>query len=188
MLLLIDNYDSFTFNLVQYFQCLQQDVCVYPNDGISIERIKTLSPSYIVLSPGPNGPKEAGISLEIIRQLHTVIPILGVCLGHQCLAQAFGGQIIRAPEIYHGKTSVITHQKRGLFYNLPASFSVMRYHSLTIDPQKLPTCLQIDAVSGQTIMAISHTQYPLYGVQFHPESILSEQGMALLHNFLFLAA
>lgn len=184
MLLLIDNYDSFTYNLVQYFRGLNQEVCVYPHDKISIEQIKTLAPSYLVLSPGPKSPNEAGISLEAIQAFHTQIPILGICLGHQCLAQAFGGKIIQAPEIIHGKTSVIEHNGQNLFKNIPNPFNATRYHSLAVEVASLPACFTIDAMAKDTIMAISHKQYPLFGVQFHPEAILSEHGMALLDNFL----
>lgn len=184
MLLLIDNYDSFTYNLVQYFQCLNQDVRVFAHDKISIEQIKTLAPNYIVLSPGPKSPNEAGISLEAIQAFHTQIPILGICLGHQCLAQAFGGTIIQAPEIIHGKTSIIEHNGQGLFKNIPNPFNATRYHSLAVEIESLPECFSIDAKTKDTIMAISHKQYPLFGVQFHPEAILSEYGMELLENFL----
>lgn len=184
MLLLIDNYDSFTYNLVHYFQMLQQDVCVYSNDHIRIEEIEQLKPQFLVISPGPKRPEDAGISLALIRHFYQRIPILGICLGHQCIAQAFGATIIQAPEIIHGKTSVLTHQQSGLFQGLPASFKVMRYHSLAIAPESLPPFLQIDAWANETIMAISHRQYPVYGLQFHPESILSEHGLTMLSLFL----
>jgi anthranilate synthase/aminodeoxychorismate synthase-like glutamine amidotransferase len=184
MLLVIDNHDSFTYNLVQYFQCLQQEVIVHKNDAISIEEVTQLAPRYIVISPGPKGPKEAGISLAIIQHFHQKIPILGICLGHQCLGYFFGASIIRSSKIMHGKTSAIKHEKRGLFHNLPNSFLATRYHSLTIDPSTLPPCFSIDAWSDETVMAISHRQYPLYGLQFHPEAILSEYGFELLTNFL----
>lgn len=184
MLLIIDNYDSFTYNLVQYFQCLNQDVKVVYNDSIDIEGIKALSPSHLVLSPGPNSPTEAGISLEVIQHFYQSIPILGICLGHQCLASAFGGKIIRAPEILHGKTSKIIHHKQGLFEGLPNPFSAMRYHSLAVDAASLPDSFAIDAWANDTIMAISHRQYPSYGLQFHPESILSEHGLAILQRFI----
>jgi anthranilate synthase/aminodeoxychorismate synthase-like glutamine amidotransferase len=182
MLLIIDNYDSFTYNLVQYFQCLNQEVMVFPHDKISIEEIKKLSPQYLVLSPGPNTPDDAGICLEAIHQLHQELPILGICLGHQCLAQAFGGAIIPAPEIMHGKTSIIEHQQQNLFHNIPNRFQATRYHSLAVS--NLPACFTIDAWVGDTIMAITHRKYPLFGLQFHPEAILSQFGMQLLENFL----
>lgn len=184
MLLLIDNYDSFTYNLVQYFQCLNQDVMVYKNDAISISDIEKLSPNHIVISPGPNSPQEAGISLDLICHFYQTLPILGICLGHQCLAHSFGAKIIPAPEIIHGKTSAIIHHKHGLFKNLPSPFSAMRYHSLAVDIETLPPSFAIDAWADDTIMAISHRQYPLFGLQFHPESILSEYGSSLLANFL----
>lgn len=184
MLLLIDNYDSFTYNLVHYFQCLNQEVLVYPHDKISIQQIKTLNPNHLVLSPGPKSPDEAGICLEAIRTFYKSIPLLGVCLGHQSLAQAFGGKIIQAPEIIHGKTSAIQHKGQGLFKNITTPFNATRYHSLAVCPLSLPSCFTIDAFVDDTIMAISHKQYPLFGVQFHPEAILSEYGMALLSNFL----
>ncbi|KTD24938.1 MULTISPECIES: anthranilate synthase component II [Legionella] len=184
MLILIDNYDSFTYNLVQYFQCLGQDVRVFTNDDTSIEAIEQLSPEYLVISPGPKGPEAAGISLTAIQHFYQRIPILGVCLGHQCIAHSFGASIIQAPEIIHGKTSRIHHHKQGLFRNLPSPFKATRYHSLAVDIKTLPPCFAIDAWAQQTIMAISHRQYPLYGLQFHPESILTEYGMKLLAQFL----
>lgn len=184
MLLLIDNYDSFTYNLVQYFQCLDMEVMVFKNDAIRIEEIEQLSPSHLVISPGPNSPMEAGISLQVIEHFYQSLPILGVCLGHQCLAQVFGAKIIPAPEIMHGKTSSIIHHKQGLFHELPSPFSVMRYHSLAVDIATLPPSFSIDAWANDTIMAISHRQYPLFGLQFHPESILSEYGSTLLANFI----
>lgn len=184
MLLLIDNYDSFTYNLVQYFQCLGQEVLVFENDRISIEDIERLSPQHLVISPGPKGPEDAGISLALIKHFYRRLPILGICLGHQCLAYSFGASIIQAPEIIHGKTSAIHHHKQGLFRNLPSPFLATRYHSLAIDIETLAPCFSIDAWADNTIMAISHRQYPLYGLQFHPESILSEYGLELLTHFL----
>ena len=184
MLLIIDNYDSFTYNLVQYFQCLDQDVLIHAHDQINVDTIQQLAPDYLVISPGPKGPDDAGISLEAIKHFYRDLPILGVCLGHQCLAQAFGAQIIQAPEIIHGKTSIINHHKHGLFRGLPNPFLGTRYHSLTIDVQTLPDCFAIDAWANDTIMAISHREYPLYGLQFHPEAILTEHGLQLLSNFL----
>lgn len=184
MLLIIDNYDSFTYNLVHYFQCLNQEVTVYAHDKISIDLIKKLAPQYLVISPGPKSPDEAGISMEAIKELHTSIPILGICLGHQCLAQAFGGTIISAPEIMHGKTSEILHNYQGIFKNTPNYFKATRYHSLAVEASTLPDCFSIDAWAEHTIMAISHRQYPLFGLQFHPEAILSQYGLHLLENFL----
>ena len=184
MLLVIDNYDSFTYNLVQYFQRLGQEVIVFKNDAISLDEIAQLDPQYLVISPGPKGPEDAGISLALIERFHQEIPILGICLGHQCLAYYFGAAIIQAEEIIHGKTSAIIHHKQGLFKDLPNSFAATRYHSLAIDIATLPSCFSIDAWAGNTIMAISHRQYPLYGLQFHPESILSEYGLELFTHFL----
>ncbi|KTD82823.1 anthranilate synthase component II [Legionella waltersii] len=184
MLLLIDNYDSFTYNLVQYFQILQQSVEVFENDQIDIETITSLKPDYLVISPGPNSPTEAGISLDVIHSFHQTIPILGICLGHQCLAHAFGGQVVPASEIIHGKTSSIRHNYQRLFKGIPNYFNATRYHSLAVDTASLPQCFSIDAWANETVMAISHRQYPLFGLQFHPEAILSEHGMTLLKNFL----
>ena len=184
MLLIIDNYDSFTYNLVHYFQILGQAVQTYTHDGIDIATIKTLSPKYIVISPGPKGPDDAGISMDVIRQFYKQIPMLGICLGHQCMAQVFGGKVIRAPEIVHGLTSPILHNYQGLFKEIPNFFQATRYHSLTVDVASLPDCFSIDAWTKNTIMAISHRQYPLFGLQFHPEAILTEHGLQLLENFL----
>ncbi len=184
MILFIDNYDSFTYNLVQYFQSLDQEVVVYYHDKIDIDQIRTLSPQSLVISPGPKTPNDAGISLEAIHAFHQEIPILGICLGHQCLAQAFGGKIIQAPEIIHGKTSVIRHNEQRLFRNIPNLFNGIRYHSLAVDVETLPSCFSIDAWADDTIMAISHRKYPLFGLQFHPEAILSQFGLQILENFL----
>ena len=184
MILLIDNYDSFTYNLVQYFQCLNQDVIVYAHDKISLDEIQQLGPQYLVISPGPKSPDNAGISIKAIQRFHREIPILGICLGHQCLAQAFGAKIVCTPEIIHGKTSDIYHNYRGLFKNIPNAFKGTRYHSLAIDVASLPTCFSIDAWAQETIMAISHRQHPLFGLQFHPEAILSQFGLQILENFL----
>ena len=184
MLLLIDNYDSFTYNLVHYFQILGQEVEVYPHDKISVSEIKKRSPEYLVISPGPKAPDDAGVSLEAISQLYSSMPILGICLGHQCIAQAFGGRIIKAPQIMHGKTSSIIHHYQGLFKNIPNGFQATRYHSLAVEIERMPTCLSIDAFAGDTVMALSHREYPVFGLQFHPEAILSEHGLDLLKNFL----
>jgi anthranilate synthase/aminodeoxychorismate synthase-like glutamine amidotransferase len=184
MLLLIDNYDSFTYNLVQYFKILKQDVIVESNDKLCLNDIKKLNPEYIVISPGPNGPEDSGICIEVIKQFYTTIPILGICLGHQCIASAFGGQISHAGSIYHGKTTAIEHNGENLFKEIPSPFAATRYHSLAIEKQELADCFTIDATSGGTVMAISHKKYPLYGVQFHPEAILTEHGIDLLQNFL----
>ncbi|MCW8407946.1 aminodeoxychorismate/anthranilate synthase component II [Legionella sp. PATHC035] len=184
MLLIIDNYDSFTYNLVQYFQCLDQEVLVYTHDQINISQIKELAPDHLVISPGPKAPNEAGISMEAIRTFYQTIPVLGICLGHQSIAQVFGGQIIPAPEIMHGRTSTIEHNQTGIFKNIPNHFKATRYHSLAVEKNSLPECLSIDAWANNTIMAISHRQYPVFGLQFHPEAILSQYGLQLLENFL----
>ena len=184
MILLIDNYDSFTYNLVHYFEQLGQTVLVYPHDQITVDEIELLAPTHLVLSPGPKGPEDAGISVKAIQHFYQRIPILGVCLGHQCIAYAFGGKIINAPEIIHGKTSSIIHNKQRLFHNIPNLFKATRYHSLMVDCTSLPESFSIDAWTDQTIMSISHREYPLYGLQFHPEAILTEHGLTLLSNFL----
>ncbi len=189
MLLLIDNYDSFTYNLYQYFCELGASVLVKRNDELQLSDIEQLAPSHLVISPGPCTPDEAGISLAAIACFADKIPILGVCLGHQALAQAFGGRIVRAREVMHGKTSVICHRQRGLFRGLKQPLTVTRYHSLVIDPASLADCFEITAWSERhaemdEIMGIRHLTLPLEGVQFHPESILSEQGHQLLNNFL----
>ncbi|MCC7227490.1 MAG: aminodeoxychorismate/anthranilate synthase component II [Burkholderiaceae bacterium] len=185
MLLMIDNYDSFTYNLVQYFGELGQDVRVFRNDQITLEEIDALGPDLICISPGPCSPAEAGISVDVIKRYGGKIPILGVCLGHQAIGAAFGGDIIRAREIMHGKTSEISHTGSDVFTNLPSPFTVIRYHSLAIDRATIPDCLQITAETADgEIMGVRHKTLPIYGVQFHPESILSEHGHALLKNFL----
>jgi anthranilate synthase/aminodeoxychorismate synthase-like glutamine amidotransferase len=186
MLLIIDNYDSFTHNLSQYFQILGEEVVLYANDKITLSQIERLSPNRIVISPGPKDPENAGISIALIRHFFRDIPILGVCLGHQSIAYAFGCNIIQAPEIIHGKTSPIFHHKQGLFAGLPNLFPATRYHSLAIDVATLPESFSIDAWTADTIMAISHREYPLFGVQFHPESILTRHGLQLLKQFLML--
>ncbi|MCP4649901.1 MAG: aminodeoxychorismate/anthranilate synthase component II [PVC group bacterium] len=185
MILLIDNYDSFTYNLVQYFGELKQKLKVIRNDKITIDRIKRLKPDYIVISPGPCTPKEAGLSCEIIKQFAGKIPILGVCLGHQCIGNAFGGKIVRAKNIMHGKTSQIYHKKENIFKGISNPFTATRYHSLIIKKDTLPGCFSITAwTKDKTIMAIKHRKYPLWGLQFHPESILTKDGKKILSNFL----
>jgi len=185
MLLMIDNYDSFTYNLVYYFQCLGQEVKVFQHDRITPAEIDQLAPQYIVISPGPKSPEQAGISLAAIRHCYQRYPILGVCLGHQCIAHALGATITHAPKILHGKASCITHQQKNLFRGLPNPLNVARYHSLAIQTATLPAALAIDAwAKDGTIMAISHRKYRLYGVQFHPEAVLTEHGMDMLANFL----
>lgn len=190
MLLMIDNYDSFTYNLVQYFGELGADVQVHRNDKITIAEIEALNPDKIVISPGPCTPNEAGISLEVIRHFAGKKPILGVCLGHQSIGQAFGGEIVHANEIMHGKTSLVHHNNTSVFKELNNPFKATRYHSLVINKANLPDCFDItawtqnDDGSLDEIMGIQHKTLPIEGVQFHPESILTEQGHALLKNFL----
>jgi anthranilate synthase component 2 len=185
MLLMIDNYDSFTYNLVQYFGELGEDVRVYRNDQITLDEIDALDPDHICISPGPCSPAEAGISIDVIKRYAGKIPLLGVCLGHQAIGTAFGGKIIRAKEIMHGKTSLITHTGSDVFKDLPSPFTVIRYHSLAIERASIPDCLTITAETADgEIMGVRHKTLPIYGVQFHPESILSEHGHAMLRNFL----
>ena len=185
MLLMIDNYDSFTYNLVQYLAEIGQEVEVVRNDKISIEEINKLNPRYIVISPGPCTPNEAGISLELIEAFKGKIPILGVCLGHQSIGQAFGGKIVHAQTIMHGKTSKISHNNKGVFRGIKNPFVATRYHSLVIDRESLPNCFDITAwTDDNEIMGIKHKELAIEGVQFHPESILSEHGHDLLKNFL----
>ena len=185
MLLMIDNYDSFTYNLVQYLAEIGQEVKVVRNDKISIEEISKLNPQYIVISPGPCTPNEAGISLELIEAFKGKIPIFGVCLGHQSIGQAFGGKIIHAQTIMHGKTSEISHNNKGVFRGIKKPFIATRYHSLVIDRESLPNCFDITAwTDDNEIMGIKHKELAIEGVQFHPESILSEYGHDLLKNFL----
>ena len=184
---MIDNYDSFTYNLVQYFGELGADVLVHRNYQITLDEIEALAPDQICVSPGPCSPTEAGISVPLILRFAGKIPILGVCLGHQAIGAAFGGRVVRAKVIMHGKTSEITHTGSDVFTNLPSPFTVIRYHSLAIERETLPDCLEITAQTADgEIMGVRHKTLPVYGVQFHPESILSEHGHALLQNFLRL--
>ena len=190
MLLMIDNYDSFTYNLVQYFGELGQHVEVHRNDQISIETIEALNPDYLVISPGPCTPHEAGISVEAIRHFAGRIPIFGVCLGHQSIGQAFGAEIVRAKEVMHGKTSPVYHRDEGVFQGLPNPVETTRYHSLVIDQNSLPDCLEVTAWTQDAggefdeIMGVRHKSLPIEGVQFHPESILTDYGHQMLKNFL----
>ncbi|HET7650697.1 MAG TPA: aminodeoxychorismate/anthranilate synthase component II [Gammaproteobacteria bacterium] len=190
MLLMIDNYDSFTYNLVQYLGELGADVRVYRNDAITVQAIEALGPERIVISPGPCTPNEAGISLDVIRQFGGRIPILGVCLGHQAIGQAYGGKIVHAGRVMHGKVSPVRHTGQGVFGGLPDPFTATRYHSLVIERTSLPACLELtawtenDDGSVEEIMGVRHKTLPVEGVQFHPESILTEHGHALLRNFL----
>jgi anthranilate synthase component 2 len=185
MLLMIDNYDSFTYNLVQYFGELGQEVKTFRNDEITLEQITNLRPEFICISPGPCSPREAGISVPVLNHFAGKVPILGVCLGHQSIGAAFGGKVIRAQTIMHGKTSLIDHTGVGIFSNLPNPFTVTRYHSLAIERASLPDCVEITAETKDgEIMGVRHKEFEVEGVQFHPESILSEHGHALLKNFI----
>jgi len=185
MLLMIDNYDSFTYNIVQYFGELGEDVRTFRNDEITIAEIEALNPDHICISPGPKAPAQAGISVEVLKHFAGKKPILGVCLGHQAIGEAFGGKVIRAKQVMHGKTSLIAHTGVGVFKNLPSPFTVIRYHSLAIERSSLPSCLEVTAWTDDgEIMGVRHKEYDIEGVQFHPESILSEHGHALLKNFL----
>ncbi len=185
MLLMIDNYDSFTYNLVQYLGELGQDVQVYRNDEIDLKKIAELKPKYIVISPGPCTPNEAGISLALIKEFAGKIPLLGVCLGHQSIGQAFGGKIVHAKQLMHGKTSLIHHTSKGVFKDLSNPYTATRYHSLVIERETIPDCLDITAwTEDGEIMGVKHKTLAVEGVQFHPESILTEHGHDLLNNFL----
>jgi anthranilate synthase component II len=185
MLLMIDNYDSFTYNLVQYFGELGQEVVVHRNDAITLDDVAALRPSRVVISPGPGTPEDAGVSLALIRRFADQIPILGVCLGHQSIGQAYGGKIVHARRLMHGKTSMIHHKATGIFRSLPIPFCATRYHSLVISPDSVPECLEVTAWTDEgEIMGVRHKQFAVAGVQFHPESILSEHGHQLLANFL----
>jgi anthranilate synthase component 2 len=193
MVLMIDNYDSFTYNLVQYCGELGERVEVWRNDAITVAEIRARQPDHIILSPGPCTPNEAGVSLAVVRELAGVVPILGVCLGHQTIGQAFGGKIIHAREVMHGKTSLIHHRNTDLFQGLGNPYTATRYHSLVIEQASFPACLEITAWTAlpdgalDEIMGVRHRELPVYGVQFHPESILTEHGHALLQNFFELS-
>ncbi|MDD4294161.1 MAG: anthranilate phosphoribosyltransferase [Candidatus Omnitrophica bacterium] len=183
MILIIDNYDSFTYNVAQLVQSLGYNVHVVRNDAITIEQIKKLEPSHIIISPGPGGPKDAGISCDVVKSFAGEIPILGVCLGHQCIVEVFGGKIVRAKNIVHGKTSKITHDNKGLFRGVPQNVDVVRYHSLCADFSNVPACLDVTAVSDNTIMGVRHKEFHLCGIQFHPESICTQYGVKMIDNF-----
>jgi len=185
MLLVIDNYDSFTYNLVQYFGELGADPQVKRNDAITPDEVENMKPQRIVISPGPGRPEEAGISMELIRKFGGKIPILGVCLGHQCMGEVYGGKVVRAGRLMHGKTSPIQHDGKGVFQGLPNPFEATRYHSLIVEKNSVPSCLEVCAETAEgEIMGLRHREYPVHGVQFHPESILSKEGKDLLANFL----
>jgi anthranilate synthase/aminodeoxychorismate synthase-like glutamine amidotransferase len=188
MILVIDNYDSFTFNLVQYFQELGSEVCVRRNDSITVGEIADLRPAAVVISPGPGGPQDAGVSMEVILRLGHRIPIFGVCLGHQAIGAAFGGRVVRAERLMHGKTSRIFFDGHELFRGLQSPFEACRYHSLVVQPESVPASLEVIAATGRgEIMGICHRERPIFGVQFHPESILTRDGKPILRNFLDLA-
>ena len=185
MLLLLDNYDSFTYNLYHYLGELGQQAVVWRNDAVSVDQVLGMRPDAIVISPGPCDPDQAGISLELVRAAAGVCPILGVCLGHQAIAQAFGGRIVRADTVMHGKLSAVEHEGRGILRGLPSPFAATRYHSLVAEPESLPSCLEVTArTEDGVIMAIEHKELPVWGVQFHPESIETEHGHLLLRNVL----
>lgn len=185
MILMIDNYDSFTYNLVQYLGEMGQQLRVYRNDKITIEEIEAMKPDKIVISPGPCTPTEAGISLEVIAHFAGRVPMLGVCLGHQSIGQAFGGEVVRAQRLMHGKTSLIHHDGEGVFKDVPNPFEATRYHSLLVRRESIPSCLQITAETDEReIMGLRHREYPIEGVQFHPESILTQDGKKILANFV----
>ena len=184
MLLMIDNYDSFTYNLVQYLGELGTDITVFRNDQVTVDKVKALAPDQIVISPGPGDPDDGGVSNEVIRQLGPSTPVLGVCLGHQCIGHVYGGQVSRAPRLMHGKVSSVYHNARGIFYGVPSPFKATRYHSLIVE-EPLPDCLEVIAFTRDgEIMGLRHKEFPVLGVQFHPESILTEHGKRLLQNFL----
>jgi anthranilate synthase component 2 len=185
MLLMIDNYDSFTYNIVQYFGELGEEVRTVRNDEITIAAIAKMQPDRICISPGPKAPRDAGVSVDVIKEFGGKLPILGVCLGHQAIGEAFGGKIVRAKQVMHGKTSLIAHTGEGVFKGIPSPFTVIRYHSLAIERASLPACLEVTAWTDDgEIMGVRHKEFDIQGVQFHPESILSEHGHALFRNFL----
>ncbi|OUM92944.1 MAG: anthranilate synthase component 2 [Firmicutes bacterium ZCTH02-B6] len=187
MILVIDNYDSFTYNLVQYLGELGADPQAYRNDQIDLDGIERLQPDAIVISPGPGTPEDAGVSLEAIRRFAGRVPILGVCLGHQCIAAAFGGRVVRARELMHGKVSTVVHDGRGIFAGVPSPLTACRYHSLIVERETLPDCLEVSAeTEGGDIMGLRHRSWPVEGVQFHPESVLTQSGKDMLANFLRL--
>jgi len=189
MILMIDNYDSFTYNLVQYLGEMGQRLEVYRNDKITISKIKKLKPDHIVISPGPGRPEDAGISKDVIKEFAGKIPILGVCLGHQCIGEVFGAEVVRADRLMHGKTSLIYHNNKTIFKNITNPFTATRYHSLIVKRESLPACLEIIAHTKENeIMGMKHKKLPVWGVQFHPESILTKEGKNILENFLSLSS
>ena len=187
MILMIDNYDSFTYNLVQYLGVLGSEVLVRRNDKITLDEIEKMRPERIVISPGPGTPQSAGITIPIIERFHRKVPILGVCLGHQAIGASFGGRVVHAAQLMHGKTSEISHDGKTIFHDLPDPFTATRYHSLAVERESLPACLEISAEAEDgEIMGLRHREYPVEGIQFHPESILTNEGMRILANFLAL--
>ena len=187
MILMIDNYDSFTYNLVQYLGVLGSEVEVHRNDKITLDEIESMEPERIVISPGPGTPQSAGITISMIERFHPKLPILGVCLGHQAIGAAFGGRVLHAARIMHGKTSEISHDSKGVFRGLPDPITATRYHSLAVERKSLPSCLEVSAEAEDgEIMGLRHREYPVEGIQFHPESILTKEGMNILRNFLNL--
>jgi len=188
MIVMIDNYDSFTYNLVQYLSSMGEELQVFRNDKITVDEVETLQPERVVISPGPCTPTEAGISCALIERLAGKVPILGVCLGHQCLGQVFGGRVVRAERLMHGKTSSIRHDGRTIFEGVASPFEAVRYHSLLVERESLPDCLEISAESEDwgEIMGLRHREYPVEGVQFHPESVVTKPGMQVLRNFVAL--
>ena len=187
MILIVDNYDSFTYNLAQYFGELGCAVMVKRNDAVSLDEISSLRPTHVCISPGPGRPAQAGLSNEIVRRFAPQLPLLGVCLGHQCIGEVFGGRIVAAPRLLHGKTSQIKHNGSGVFANLPNPFTATRYHSLIVSPDSVPDCLEVTAQTSEgEIMGLRHRDFPVHGVQFHPESILTAEGRKLLANFVAL--
>lgn len=187
MILMIDNYDSFTYNLVQYLGVLGSEVEVHRNDKITLDEIESMKPERIVISPGPGTPQSAGITISMIERFHPKVPILGVCLGHQAIGAAFGGRVLHAGRIMHGKTSEISHDGKGVFRDLPDPITATRYHSLAVERKSLPSCLEVSAEAEDgEIMGLRHREYPVEGIQFHPESILTKEGMNILRNFLEL--
>lgn len=185
MILMIDNYDSFTFNIVQYLGQMGEDVQVYRNDKITLDSIRRLKPQAIFLSPGPGSPHQAGITVDVIREFYADVPLMGICLGHQSIGFAFGGEIVRASRIMHGKVSPVEHDGKTIFSGLPNPFTAGRYHSLVVRPETLPSCLEVSARTAEgEIMGLRHKDYPVEGIQFHPESVLTPQGKRILRNFL----
>ena len=189
MLFVIDNYDSFTYNLVQYFGELGADPMVRRNDELTVAEIAALNPTRICFARGPGAPQDAGVSRAVVRELGTHIPVLGVCLGHQCIGEVFGGEVVRAARLMHGKTSPILHDGSGVFAGLPSPFEATRYHSLLVRPESMPGCLEVNARTQEgEVMGLRHREYPIHGVQFHPESVLTIEGKRLLQNFLDFSA